>query len=83
MQDFKNTYEWCNNFSVHKQVAEGWAFELLLLGGGMSVLHNMQIYMYSFPFDPIQRSKTERSFVLLEFIFFLPFALPSTLGYSV
>lgn len=48
----------------------------------MSVLHNMQIYMYSFPFDLIQSYKAERSIVLLEFkfFFFLPFALPTTLG---
>lgn len=49
----------------------------------------MQIWIYSFPFDPIQSYMDEQSFVHLSFLFFyhvslfLPFALPTTLGYSM
>ena len=50
---------------LKRQKAEGRASELLMQDCGMSVLHNMQIYMYSFPFDPIQNYKAERSIVLL------------------
>lgn len=56
---------------LQQQQQQHEASELLMLGCGTTALHNMQMLMYSFPYDPIQSCEPERCFVLLHFKYFI------------